>query len=46
MILSLSDLQNLEGRGKYGSFLYDITTFYFKYHRHAPGHQFRVCTET
>lgn len=30
------DLRGLQGRGRFGTFLSDITAFYLKYHKYGP----------
>lgn len=34
-ILSTSEIDEMKGKGSYGTFLHDITQFYLKYHRYA-----------
>jgi inosine-uridine nucleoside N-ribohydrolase len=34
-ILSTSEIDEMKGKGSYGTFLHDITQFYLKYHRYV-----------
>ncbi len=36
VVLSLDELNQLPGKGRFGTFLHNITKFYYTYHQCAP----------